>query len=185
MIISGWMVEHSLNFGRMMTVNNRFQLAYETNDQYCIWWAVRDGDITLWKEEVVSLLNQLNQELKTVKELHQLWMNEALTSRETINSLKKELAECKVKLQKIENKQIKADKFVKSKIHEINELENEAEEYNLDAMNYQTLYEQQLGINKELKQSNKDAWNLIRFIYNEIKEDGYMDWGRIQDLVEF
>ena len=39
--------------------------------------------------------------------------------------------------------------------------------------------------NEELKQSNKDAWNLIRFIYNEIKEDGYMDWGRIQDLVEF
>lgn len=39
--------------------------------------------------------------------------------------------------------------------------------------------------NKELKQSNKDAWNLIRFIYNEIKEDGSMDWWRIQDLVEF
>jgi len=39
--------------------------------------------------------------------------------------------------------------------------------------------------NKELKQSNNDAWNLIQFIYNEIKEDGYMDWGRIQDLVEF
>ena len=39
--------------------------------------------------------------------------------------------------------------------------------------------------NEQLKQSNKDAWNLIQFIYNEIKEDGYMDWGRIQDLVEF
>ena len=39
--------------------------------------------------------------------------------------------------------------------------------------------------NKELKQSNNDAWNLIRFIYNEIKEDGSMDWWRIQDLVEF
>ena len=39
--------------------------------------------------------------------------------------------------------------------------------------------------NKQLKQSNKDAWNLIRFIYNEIKEDGSMDWWRIQDLVEF
>ena len=43
------------------------------------------------------------------------------------------------------------------------------------------LYEE----NEQLKQSNKDAWNLIQFIYNEIKEDGYMDWGRIQDLVEF
>ena len=39
--------------------------------------------------------------------------------------------------------------------------------------------------NEQLNQSYKDAWNLIRFIYNEIKEDGYMDWGRIQDLVEF
>ena len=39
--------------------------------------------------------------------------------------------------------------------------------------------------NEQLKQSNKDAWNLIRFIYNEIKEDGSMDWGRIQDLVVF
>lgn len=39
--------------------------------------------------------------------------------------------------------------------------------------------------NEQLKQSNKESWNLIRFIYNEIKEDGYMDWGRIQDLVEF
>ena len=39
--------------------------------------------------------------------------------------------------------------------------------------------------NKQLKKENKDAWNLIQFIYNEIKEDGYMDWGRIQDLVEF
>ncbi|MBQ6219935.1 MAG: hypothetical protein IJH63_00800 [Methanobrevibacter sp.] len=39
--------------------------------------------------------------------------------------------------------------------------------------------------NEQLKQSNKDAWDLIRFIYNEIKEDGYMDFGRIKDLVEF
>ena len=39
--------------------------------------------------------------------------------------------------------------------------------------------------NEQLKQSNKDAGNLIQYIYNEVKEDGYMDWGRIQDLVEF
>lgn len=31
---------------------------------------------------------------------------------------------------------------------------------------------------------NERAWNLIRFIYNEIKEDGYMGWKRIQDLEE-
>ena len=38
--------------------------------------------------------------------------------------------------------------------------------------------------NEKLKCSNKDAWNLIQFIYNEIKEDGSMDFGRIKDLVE-
>ena len=35
----------------------RFTLAYEKGN----WWAVRDGDIALWKEEVVGLLNELNE----------------------------------------------------------------------------------------------------------------------------
>ena len=34
----------------------RFTLAYEKGN----WWAVRDRDIILWKEEVVGLLNELN-----------------------------------------------------------------------------------------------------------------------------
>lgn len=38
----------------------RFTLAYETNDQNVLWWAVRDRDIILWKEEVVGLLNELS-----------------------------------------------------------------------------------------------------------------------------
>ena len=63
------------------------------------------------------------------------------------------------------------------------EIENESFEHS--ATLYAELYHKSLKENKELKQSNKDAWNLIQFIYNEIKEDGYMDWGRIQDLVEF
>ena len=36
----------------------RFTLAYEKGN----WWAVKDGDITLWKEEVVGLLNALHEE---------------------------------------------------------------------------------------------------------------------------
>ena len=36
----------------------RFTLAYEKGN----WWAVRDGDITLWKEEVIGLLNELHEE---------------------------------------------------------------------------------------------------------------------------
>ena len=54
-------------------------------------------------------------------------------------------------------------------------------EYNMLILEQQKLEKE----NKELKQSNKDAWNLIQFIYDEIKEEGSMDWGRIQDLVEF
>lgn len=54
-------------------------------------------------------------------------------------------------------------------------------EYNMLILEHQKLEKE----NKELKQSNKDAWNLIQFIYEEIKEEGSMDWGRIQDLVEF
>lgn len=43
----------------------RFTLAYEKGN----WWAVRDGDITLWKEEVVGLLNQLNDENEQLKKV--------------------------------------------------------------------------------------------------------------------
>ena len=71
-------------------------------------------------------------------------------------------------------------------------LEKENEQLKSDnkdfAKRYRELFNKYIKLqkeNKELKQSDKDAWNLIRYIYNEIKEDGYMDWGRIQDLVEF
>ena len=40
----------------------RFTLAYDDD-----WWAVREGEITLWKEEVVDLLNSLNEENKELK----------------------------------------------------------------------------------------------------------------------
>ena len=38
----------------------RFELAYEKGN----WWAVRDGEITLWKEEVVGLLNEQDEMIK-------------------------------------------------------------------------------------------------------------------------
>lgn len=43
----------------------RFELAYEKDN----WWAVRDGDITLWKEEVIYLLNELAEENQQLREL--------------------------------------------------------------------------------------------------------------------
>lgn len=47
-----------------MTENKRFTLAYKKDD----WWAVRDGEITLWKEEVIYLLNELHEENKRLKQ---------------------------------------------------------------------------------------------------------------------
>ncbi len=53
-----------------MTENKRFELAYEKGN----WWAVRDGDITLWKEEVIHLLNELHEENQELKqELHKIY----------------------------------------------------------------------------------------------------------------
>ena len=46
-----------------MTQNKRFTLAYEKGN----WWAVRDYDITLWKEEVIHLLNALHEENQQLK----------------------------------------------------------------------------------------------------------------------
>lgn len=46
-----------------MIENKRFGLAYDHGN----WWAVRDGDITLWKEEVVDLLNKLFDENQFLK----------------------------------------------------------------------------------------------------------------------
>ena len=39
----------------------RFSLAYSNDLENDNWWAVRDGDVTLWKEEVVDLLNQFDE----------------------------------------------------------------------------------------------------------------------------
>jgi len=39
----------------------RFKLAYSNDMEHDKWWAVRDWDITLWKEEVVHLLNEQHE----------------------------------------------------------------------------------------------------------------------------
>ena len=53
----------------------RFELAYETNRQNVIWWAVRDGDITLWKEETVATLNELYEENEQLKKQNENLQN--------------------------------------------------------------------------------------------------------------
>lgn len=79
----------------------RFELAYEKGN----WWAVRDGDITLWKEEVVSLLNVLyeeNQKLLTLSNMKKGALVEAVKDltkeneqlKHRIEELRKELSNC-------------------------------------------------------------------------------------------
>ena len=53
-------------------MTERFELAYENGK----WWAVRDGDLTLWKEEVVQELNNLDKENKKLRSVNQELRNE-------------------------------------------------------------------------------------------------------------
>ena len=50
-------------------MTERYELAYELDN----WWAVRDGAITLWKEEVVDLLNEQEKRINELeKEKHNI-----------------------------------------------------------------------------------------------------------------
>lgn len=46
----------------------QFTLAYLLNNEEDDWWAVRNGEITLWKEEVVDLLNKMREDNKFLQE---------------------------------------------------------------------------------------------------------------------
>ena len=130
----------------------------------------RSGDVLVLKHsdlnaqqfvaQLVVFLNDQNQAIVDLYDGSKYWSDKAT---EKIKELEKE------------NEQLKKESYG-----------------NLDGLNY---YQEQNGHlsskisdleceNEQLKCSNKDAWDLIQFIYNEIKEDGSMDFGRIKDLVE-
>ena len=77
-----------------MTENKRFELAYEKGN----WWAVRDGDITLWKEEVISLLNVLHEENQKLLTLSNM-KKEALV--EAVKDLTKENEQLKHRIEEL------------------------------------------------------------------------------------
>ena len=73
-------------------MSERFELAYEKGN----WWAVKDYDITLWKEEVIYLLNQLhkdnerlNKELVGKNEIIRMQEIRLCKIQNTINSIRK------------------------------------------------------------------------------------------------
>lgn len=93
-------------------MTKRFSLAYETNDQQVIWWAVRDCDVTLWKEEVVHLLNEQWEEIEKYREWEK-WVRDV--RRETVDRVFKmsiyEIAEAfeyyEERIQELEKRLIK------------------------------------------------------------------------------
>lgn len=75
----------------------RFALAYEQGN----WWAVRDGDITLWKEEVIHLLNEqqdtiqsLKEELKLEQDFASRWQKESEMLAKENEQLRTQLLLC-------------------------------------------------------------------------------------------
>ena len=68
-----------------MTENKRFKLAYEKGN----WWAVRDGEITLWKEEVVGLLNEQEEMIKRLKTIREEQTETILKQKRKIKELEK------------------------------------------------------------------------------------------------
>ena len=87
--------------GRVIMTEKRFTFAYETNNQYLIWWAVRDGDITLWKEEVVDLLNDLNDECNFLKIENESLEDGATRYAELYHKSLKENEELKSEIEKL------------------------------------------------------------------------------------
>ena len=71
----------------------RFELAYEQGD----WWAVRDGDITLWKEEVVGLLNEQQTTINKLTDEKEYWKNKAMTLLFQVRRLTPRMTDAEVK----------------------------------------------------------------------------------------
>ena len=77
-----------------MTETKRFELAYEKGN----WWAVRDGDITLWKEEVIHLLNELHEENEKLLTLSNMKKGALV---EAVKDLTKENEQLKYHIEKL------------------------------------------------------------------------------------
>ena len=113
--------------------DKRFELAYSNDTDNDKWWAVRDGDITLWKEEVVYLLNELYEEnrdlkhqLKDCKKLKTKRLNKIRNHRAVIEDLggsirayKGKLSQANEKLNEIQETMEETGALTKSQLEKI------------------------------------------------------------------
>lgn len=78
----------------------RFKLAYEKGN----WWAVRDGDITLWKEEVIHLLNELSDENEQLRK-----ENDMFSCELSVSANKEISRNCRIAELEEENEQLRQE----------------------------------------------------------------------------
>ena len=147
--------------------------------------AIKDNDKIMNSKQVCNQLNEFYEENEQLKQAyaqlrhrHSLLHDECMDTECDRDSYCKDIASLEKENEQLNNE----NKSFKAEIEQLKKCYNNVldEMDTLAEVNDKTYKE-----NKELKQSNKDAWNLIQFIYEEIKEEGSMDWERIQDLVEF
>lgn len=154
--------------------DKRFTLAHE-NDK---WWAVRDGDITLWKEEVIHLLNEFdnetqqlqkeNKELKTLVSFYKSFQNDARKLEKENRQLKQKISDsgtaCAEEITKIEEE---FDKEVSRLIKENNKLKSKFS-VQLDSLKAENQHM------KTVLKENKDLKKLLDLIteaYSVIKDE--------------
>jgi len=100
----------------------RFTLAYEKGN----WWAVKDYDITLWKEEVIGLLNELHEENEQLKQTIDRLTLDNTKQKKVLNATKKENKQLKQDIQRYSDwadsvKRENIDKVLKMSVFEIAE----------------------------------------------------------------
>ena len=143
----------------------RFQLSYETNKQYCIWWAVRDGGITLWKEEVVYLMNQLNDENIKLKEEIQMLKITISRNEQYIDRLTHK-GEWGTRVH--ENSGLKVKEDDNEHYEELQRLKEEHEQLKSEILKIKELVESQEDSAKEKIDVGKNYWQCEYYTDNDL-----------------
>ena len=156
----------------------RFELAYEKGN----WWAVRDGEITLWKEEVIGLLNEQEEIIQGYIESIGDLQHENEQLKEQIQQLDNTIA---IHLELQNEKDKGFDKLHKMLMESYNENEElKKENKALTIGENETILKQEatltnlLNENKQLKELQNELYD-FRLIYNALL---FNEWVNRKDI---
>ena len=138
---------------------------------------------SLMGDEVVEKLNELNDENQDLKSFNQDLAEELSVCANARISKDNRIKRLEEKIQRERTSFTKThERWSKEAENKIKELSEENEQLKSELDNCKECLDlnrsscaRHMKENEQLKQSNKDAWELIQFIYNEIKEDGSME----------